>query len=193
MAKAVVNARLVFDDIPEKLEDYFADTDTTNGAHMFQRLSSLCAGAAVNGGRGLVRVDSATASGGDNPLQDVTVTATVGTESADDTIVIGGAVTLTWKVSASGENEVDIGGDSSASATNLAAKINAHSVLGKMFVASADAEVCSITYPYAGREGALISIAETGSTVTLSGSSFASGATEASSGDSLKFGLTPAP
>jgi hypothetical protein len=48
--------------------------------------------------------------------------------SADDTFSIG-SVTLTWKVSASGEDQVTIGASATADGDNLAAKINAHSKL----------------------------------------------------------------
>jgi outer membrane lipoprotein SlyB len=56
------------------------------------------------------------------------LTLTFANIDADETVSIGN-VTLTWKASASGENQVDIGANLAAATTNLVAKINAHSSL----------------------------------------------------------------
>lgn len=64
---------------------------------------------------------------------------------ADNTFVLG-EVTLTGKVSPSGENQFAIGSDDDDAATNLAAAINAHSVLSQMVSAAvATAEVSEVT------------------------------------------------
>lgn len=53
--------------------------------------------------------------------------------------------TLTFKASASTEDEVAAASSNSQTATNLAAKINAHSVLGTIFHASANGAVVTVT------------------------------------------------
>ena len=84
-------------------------------------------------------------TGGISPNTAQTRTITVGTNPAADATLGFGNVTLTWKASASGENQVTIGGTTTISATNLAAKINAHSILGGLFVATSATNVVTLT------------------------------------------------
>lgn len=131
--------------------------------------------AGVQGGGIVYTVDDVTAG---TPLADVSVTATCTQASIvqDDTVVIGN-VTLTWRTSASNENQVTIGASNTAAATNLAAAINAHSKLAGVISATSAVGVVTVTYTGAGREAALIGLSETGSGVVLSATSFTSGAT----------------
>lgn len=76
---------------------------------------------------------------------------------ANDSTTIVGTVTFTWKTSApSGENQILIGVGNPASATNLAAAINAHSALRGLVVATVASNVVTLTYWAPGREGELI-------------------------------------
>lgn len=93
----------------------------------------------------------------------------------DDAVTIG-AVTLTAKASPSGENQWSQAGSDTADAAALAAKINAHSVLSKVVVASSAAGVVTVTCLTPGVVGNQIAISETGSSITASGS-FLSGGT----------------
>lgn len=111
-----------------------------------------------------------TLAGGVDELDAPTATITITHDDVveDDTVRVG-AVTFTWKASPSGENEVDIGGDADADATNLAAKINAHSKLQGIVSASAASAVVTITYTGGGREAALLELRATkasGTTIT---------------------------
>lgn len=94
----------------------------------------------------------------------------------DDTITIG-TVVLTWRTSGSGENQVTIGASNAAAATNLAAAINAHTLLRGVLVATVATNVVTIIYRGADRLGRLIALTETGSGVTLSAAHLGSAAT----------------
>jgi hypothetical protein len=77
--------------------------------------------------------------------QAVTITSYANLIAAgDDTLKIG-ATTFTFKASASTENEVTAATSNNVTATNLAAKINAHSVAGLAFRAVAVSAVVTIT------------------------------------------------
>lgn len=133
--------------------------------------------ATTRGAAYVVTVDDVTAG---TVLADVSVTATItfANITAGETLVIGN-VTLTWAASAANENEVTIGADLAAATTNLANAINAHSKLAGLITASGNTAtgVVTITYAGAGREAALIGLAETGDALVLSATSFTSGAT----------------
>lgn len=82
----------------------------------------------------------ALSSGVTTPIMDPSITNTItlgANPSADDTLRFGN-VLLTWKASAANENQITIGADAAHSTDNLAAKINAHSILGKLISASSD-------------------------------------------------------
>lgn len=54
-----------------------------------------------------------------------------------DTVTIG-TTTLTWEASPADENDIDVGADAAGDADNLAAAINAHSILSQIVSASSD-------------------------------------------------------
>ncbi len=97
---------------------------------------------AIAGGLRRARV-TAVIESGDTTKPSATCTLGGAALTANDTLVICG-ITLTWKAAAANENEVTIGGSDAASVANLVAKINAHSDLGGMVVASAAALVVTI-------------------------------------------------
>ncbi len=101
-------------------------------------------------------------------------TATLVSVPADDTITIGG-VTLTAKASPANENQFNQSGNDGADATSLAAIISAHSVLGKFVSASANSNVVTITSRLLGQIGNLLTLARTGTAITLSGATLANG------------------
>ncbi len=126
----------------------------------------------TRGGKLVMSVDSVDSG---TVLEDVAVTATCTQASivADDTVVLG-ATTLTWKASASGEDQVDIGASDGDSSDNLATKINAHSALQGVVSASSDgAGVCTVTLAGASRLAQHVLLSETGTGVVLSATSFA--------------------
>jgi hypothetical protein len=96
--------------------------------------------------------------------------------TADDTTSIG-CVTLTWKASASGEDQVTIGADVTEDGDNLAAKINAHSKLAGLVSAVNDAGTITIThlcdprnalhYKLAVSDGTTATLTQPASTLTL--------------------------
>lgn len=65
-------------------------------------------------------------------------------DTGDDTLKIG-ATTFTFKASPSGENQVGAVTSNTQTATNLASKINAHSVAGTLFIATSALGVVTIT------------------------------------------------
>lgn len=77
--------------------------------------------------------------------QVVTITSYANLVAAgDDTLKIG-ATTFTFKASASNESEVTAATNNNTTASNLASKINAHSVAGLLFRAVAQSAVVTIT------------------------------------------------
>jgi hypothetical protein len=88
--------------------------------------------------------------------QVVTITSYANLVAAgDDTLKIG-ATTFTFKASASLEGEVAAVTSNTQTGANLAAKINAHSVAGLLFVASASLGVVTITAKDSSTAGASI-------------------------------------
>lgn len=84
-------------------------------------------------------------TGGISPNTAQTRTITIGTNPADADTLKFGNVTITWKTSGSGENQVTIGGNTTATATALKTAINAHSILGGLFVATSANNVVTLT------------------------------------------------
>lgn len=119
-------------------------------------------------------------TGGISPNTAQTRTITVGTNPAADATLGFGNVTLTWKASASGENQVTIGGTTTISATNLAAKINAHSILGGLFVATSATNVVTLTVNYPTLVHYMTYLVSSTANVTVSGQ-FTAGCTPAQS------------
>jgi phage tail sheath gpL-like len=113
-------------------------------------------------------------TGSANPVA-ASQTVTCATVNADETFVIG-ATTFTAKASPSGEEEFDQSGTDAQTATDLAAKISAHSTIGKLFIASADSGVVTVSARQKGAWANQIALSETGTGMTLGGSFMASGA-----------------
>lgn len=133
----------------------------------------------LDAGGGIARSGS-TLSGGTNAGALVSVNGTfsnVGT--ANETISIGG-VTLTLKASASTESEITIGASAAATATNTISKINAHSKLkGLVLASSGGSGVVTVQLLSGGRVGNLVTLADTSAVFAWASSSFAPSTTEA--------------
>lgn len=101
-------------------------------------------------------------------------TFTLDTVIATDVVNIG-TETLTGSDTPSGENQFDTSGSDSAIATDIAAKINAHSVLSLIVSASANAAVVTVTSLNKGVIGNQIPISSPDATITASGTELSGG------------------
>lgn len=131
--------------------------------------------------------DVVSPSGGADAANTPSVTATFGSPDVvqDDTFAIG-AVTLTWRNSPSGENQVAASGTPATAAANLVAKINAHSKLRGLVEATRTDAVVTLRWLGDPRSGELVRVARTESNegaVVLSGSALTSGSTESYGAD----------
>lgn len=102
---------------------------------------------------------------------------TVGTEVNGDTVVIDGS-TLTVAAAAANESEVTHGATPADTATNLAAKINAHSVISTKVTAAVDGAVTTkvnLTSIAKTSDANGLTLAETGTTFTISGATLTGG------------------
>jgi hypothetical protein len=116
-------------------------------------------------------VEAAGVTPGDpNSAPAATVTMVHANVGEDDTISIG-SVTLTWKASPSGEDQLDIKTTDATDATELARGINAHSKLAGLVSASVAAAVVTVTWIGGDcRAGELVTLATSDATAhTLSG------------------------
>lgn len=126
---------------------------------LINELRGFCSGAR----NGEITVEIESAADLDHATGTITCT---GVPTANDTVTIGGKA-LTWKAAAANENEVTIGADAGESGDNLAAAINANSVLEGLVSATSDAAgVVTITSVVPGRIGNLITTAESGTNTT---------------------------
>lgn len=134
----------------------------------------------------------ATLAGGRDGGQRQTVLGTFsGVGTANDTISIGG-VTLTLKAAAGNENEITIGGTAAETATNTIAKINAHTKLkGLVLASSGGSAIVSLVLLVGGRIGELVTLTESGTGFSWAAGSFAPTTTEAwaAGGQSYDFGV----
>lgn len=115
------------------------------------------------------------------PTGTVTLDSTSNNIVEDDTVTIG-SVTLTWKGSPSGENQVAFVNTTATDVAALAAKIAAHSKLQGIVDVSSTSAAVTLTWLGNPRSGQLIatSRAETNSgSVTWGAAALASGSTEA--------------
>jgi hypothetical protein len=119
-----------------------------------------------------------------------TITVTLGAlPTANDTLRFGN-VLLTWKASATNENEVAIGSDEAESAANLETKINAHSILGKLVTATTDTATVTLTSAYNDMLMYLLYCVAAGTTPgTISGQFQDSAAVPTLSGQAVAFGV----
>ena len=119
-------------------------------------------------------------TGGISPNTAQTRTITVGTNPlANDTFKFGN-VTLTWVASAANENQVTIGGTTTLTATALKNAINAHSILGGLFVATSATNVVTLTVNYPTLVHYMTYLVSSTANVTVSGQ-FTAGCTPAQS------------
>lgn len=95
-----------------------------------------------------------------------TGTATLSGVVANDTIVIGG-VTLTAVASNPTSAQFLVGGSNSATATNLAAAINANTSLNPQVQATVASNVVTIACLIPGTIGNLVTLAQTGGHITI--------------------------
>lgn len=126
---------------------------------------------------------TAMASGADiGDAPDATCTFGSANIANDDTIRIG-SVLFTWKASASNENEITSSSTEATAAANFLAKVNAHSQLNGLILATADSSaVVRLTWLGDPRSGELIYLVRTetnSGSVTFSAATLGSGSTEA--------------
>lgn len=119
-------------------------------------------------------------TGGISPNTAQTRTITIGTNPADADTLKFGNVTITWKTSGSGENQVTIGGTTTITATSLKTAINAHSILGGLFTATSATNVVTLTVNYPTLIHYMTYIVSSTANVTVSGQ-FTAGCTPAQS------------
>ena len=119
-------------------------------------------------------------TGGVSPNTAQTRTVTIGTNPADADTLGFGNVTITWKTSGSGENQVTIGGNTTATATALKTAINAHSIHGGLFVATSATNVVTLTVSYPTLVHYMTYLVSSTANVTVSGQ-FTAGCTPAQS------------
>lgn len=119
-------------------------------------------------------------TGGISPNTAQTRTVTIGTNPADADTLGFGNVTITWKTSGSGENQVTIGGTTTLTATALKNAINAHSILGGLFVATSATNVVTLTVNYPTLVHYMTYLVSSTANVTVSGQ-FTAGCTPAQS------------
>ena len=119
-------------------------------------------------------------TGGVSPNTAQTRTVTIGTNPADADTLKFGNVTITWKTSGSGENQVTIGGTTTITATSLKTAINAHSILGGLFTATSSTNVVTLTVNYPTLIHYMTYLVSSTANVTVSGQ-FTAGCTPAQS------------
>jgi hypothetical protein len=194
MAASVYQVQVAVDDDPAEIARQATTRNGTNGRellrHLGRKFQALAGG--IRPVRVSCRIDSSTDASTNEPLDQKsrTITITFANVDADETIVIGGT-TLTWKASASGESEVDIGADLAAATTNLTAKINDHSKLKGIFTATGvtGTGVVTVTYTGDARLGYHIGLSETGDAVAVSGANFALDTTEVYASATVNYAL----
>lgn len=106
-----------------------------------------------------------------------TADVTVGVEVADDKVTIDGT-DFTLKVAAASNVQVTIGATKAETALNLRDKINAHGTVNAKVWASIDSvtpEKVNLVARRAGTAANAYTLAETGTTFTISGATFANG------------------
>lgn len=119
-------------------------------------------------------------TGGISPNTAQTRTVTIGTNPDDADTLKFGNVTITWKTSGSGENQVTIGGTTTLTATALKNAINAHSILGGLFTATSATNVVTLTVNYPTLIHYMTYLVSSTEDVTVSGQ-FTAGCTPAQS------------
>lgn len=108
-------------------------------------------------------------------------TLTLASVVATDTVTING-VTFTAVASGATGNQFNVGVSDTATATNLAAAINASvtSLVSGYVTASSSAAVVTVTSAFYGLAGNMTTLASAGGTITVSGARLTGGAADAS-------------
>jgi hypothetical protein len=117
-----------------------------------------------------------------------TVTCAFASVTLDATTLTIGGVTFTVATTPSLETDVANGASNGALATNLAAKINAHSVLSEFCTATASSAVVTVVIDVPGAIGNQIPIAEAQAGFTISGAFPTGGASDEL--DEWSFGIS---
>jgi hypothetical protein len=97
---------------------------------------------------------------------------------ANDTVTVAGTA-FTAKASASTSTEFTIGADATATATNLAAKLNAHTTISRYVTASSALGVVTLTAAVPGVFGNLVTLSEALTNATVSGATLSGGSEDA--------------
>lgn len=187
---SVLNVGLVLEDAPADITAALGRH--TTAAQMIAYLRRKLHSAAIGNKRArlTVRNDSSTTGStreaGEYESSTVVIT-NASLVANTDTLVFGGAVTLTYVASSANENQVTIGASATATGDNLVSKINGHSVLGGVFFASNSAGTVTIEYRGDPRIGSLIALTETGNGQAITGTTFASDVTNAKGSEAYQF------
>jgi hypothetical protein len=187
---SVLNVSLVLEDAPADVTQRLGECTEPASMIKFVSRKLHSAGSGMQRARLTVRNDSAVTGSSQEAGEYKSSTVAITQASlvdTTDTLVFGGAVTLTWKTSASGENQVAIGSSNTEAGDNLVAKINAHSILGGVFFASNASGTVTIQYRGDPRIGSLIALTETGNGQVITGTTFASDVTDAKSSEAFQF------
>jgi len=115
----------------------------------------------------------------------VTCTQASAVDGTDEVVIAG--TTLAVEAAPANQSEFLKGASNAAFATNLAACINAHTVLQKIVRAKAVTNVCTITCRIPSPLGNLITLTETGNGMVVSGALFTGGASDEA--DSFVYGF----
>lgn len=120
---------------------------------------------------GTVTFSGAALAGGVDPGAQPSLTVTFGAVGVANEILTIGNTTITMKASASTESECTIGASAAASATNMIAKINAHTALrGLMTATSGGSGVVTLTMLMGARIAALCKVTTNITSCTVSNS-----------------------
>lgn len=120
---------------------------------------------------GTFALSAATFTGGVDPGAQPSLTVTFGGVGLANEILTIGNTTITMKASAANEGECTIGASAAASATNMIAKINAHTALrGLMTASSGGSGVVTLTMLMGARIAALCKVTTNITSCTVSNS-----------------------
>lgn len=134
------------------------------------------------------KVGSAYVSRSDDGPAAASATITCASVAADDTVTIG-KTTLTAKASPASEDEFDQSGSDTADGADLAAVINAHSVLSLLVSAEASAGVVTVTSHAKGSVGNHIVLSSSnGTRLAVTGSGYLAGGTGGAESAPVKHG-----
>jgi hypothetical protein len=187
---SVLNLSLVLEDAPADVAADLAQHTAPAPMLKYIKRKLHSAGSGMKRARLTVRNDSATTGSTQEAGEYVSASVAITQASlvaTTDTLVFGGAVTLTWVVASAAEDEITIGASDTLCGDNLVTIINAHSILGGVFFASNASGTVTIQYRGDPRIGSLIALTEAGSGQVITGSTFASDVTSAKSSDAYQF------